>query len=259
VVLEGDPCKTSSYKLKKCIGFTDQADSFAVLDSLTLGEEYLINVDGFLGDACSFDISLKSEPSGLPVQVPIHESKTFRHTQLNSIVTLHWTIDQSDADILKEFIIYRKRTGDPTSMRLKAPSPFNALGSAALDYSLSDTLHLNGEYVYSIFMHSTQRIVQLPQVKIQHPLPTSNNINNNNKSFPQFQRHIDFYAPEAGMVKISILTKDQKTIYSFRKKCTRGQNIIVLDFSPLMKTGEKQFIVTFKNNRIDEGRAISFD
>ena len=253
VVLEGDPCKTPSYRLKKCIDFTDQADFFVVLDSLTAGQEYLINVDGFLGDACGFDISIKNQPDGLPIQVPILASKTLQYSQQDSIVTLHWTINPSDANILKEFYIYRKKFGETKSKPLKTPSVFNTLGSPARDFSLTDTLHQYGQYTYHIYMNSADTIVQLQPVTIQHKSPTYF------KVFPRYKQQIDFYVQEASIVRISIQTRDQKTVYSIRKRCTRGMNFVVLDFSPIIKTGDKQFLVTFKGKHIDEVRPVSFD
>ena len=49
VIIEGDPCKTDLYRLTKCIPFTDQSDFFVRLDSLDPHQEYLINIDGYLG------------------------------------------------------------------------------------------------------------------------------------------------------------------------------------------------------------------
>jgi hypothetical protein len=253
VVLEGDPCKTPSYRLKKCIDFTDRADFFVVLDSLVAGKEYLINVDGFLGDACAFDISIKTQPDGLPMQVPTRENKSLHYSQQDSIITLHWSIDQPDANILRGFFIYRKKFGETKSDELKTPSVLNALGSPARDYSLTDTLHGYGEYTYHIYMNSGYAIVQLQQVTIQHKSPSYF------KVFPRYKQQIDFYVQQAGIVRIGIQTRGQKSVYLIRKRCTQGMNSVVVDFSPFIKTREKHFVVTLKSKYIDESRPISFE
>lgn len=253
VVLEGDPCKTSSYSLKKCIDFTDQADFFVVLDSLKAGKEYLINVDGFLGDECSFDIAIKKEPDGLPIQVPILDSKTIHYTQQDSIVTLHWRIEQSQADVLKGLIIYRKKFGETKSYMMDSPVVRNTLGSSIQDYSLADTLHGYGKYTYRIYMNSDHNIVQLQQVTIQFSPPTYL------KAFPRYKKQIDFYVEEAGIVTINIQNRYQKKLYSTRQKCTPGMNVVELDFAPFIETGHKQFFVTLKSRYIDEARPVSFE
>jgi hypothetical protein len=67
VVIEGDPCKTDSYRLKKCFAFSDQSDFFVKLDSLIPQNSYLINVDGYLGDRCGFAIEFSSVFRGIPL------------------------------------------------------------------------------------------------------------------------------------------------------------------------------------------------
>jgi hypothetical protein len=95
VVIEGDPCKTTSYKLKKCIPFSDQSDFFVRLDSLIAGREYLINIDGYLGDFCKFSIEFSSTHKGIPVEARNQNAIQLAKTLQDSILHLEWTIPDS--------------------------------------------------------------------------------------------------------------------------------------------------------------------
>lgn len=90
VIIEGDPCKTDSYRLKKCIPFTDQSDFHLRLDSLDTNQEYLINIDGYLGDLCQFMIGFSSAPNGLSVDARKLNTVSVFVTQQDSIVSISW-------------------------------------------------------------------------------------------------------------------------------------------------------------------------
>ncbi|MFN8845113.1 MAG: hypothetical protein ACK57K_07980, partial [Chryseotalea sp.] len=67
LVLRGNPCEKLSYELIHCESFTNQSDTYIALRNLIANETYLINIDGFLGDLCSFEIAISDKPKGLPV------------------------------------------------------------------------------------------------------------------------------------------------------------------------------------------------
>lgn len=54
LLIEGDPCKTQTYRLLKCVSKLPSEDTYVVLDGIRSGISYLINIDGFLGSrACT--------------------------------------------------------------------------------------------------------------------------------------------------------------------------------------------------------------
>ena len=150
VVIEGDPCQTSTYRLKECVPFTNQSDFFLRLDSLVAGQEYLINVDGYLGDFCSFEIAFSSSFQGLPVTGSTMNINSTIGVK-DSIVTINWTIPDSLSNDLKEFQVFRKRASQKIGRVITHPIDRNAYGFAQTSYQFRDTLREKDEYVYSIF------------------------------------------------------------------------------------------------------------
>ena len=95
VVLEGDPCKIDSYQLKMCVSYTDQSDMFVKMDSLIGGKEYLVNIDGFLGDQCDYRIQFSSVNKGIPVQIRTLKQMPLKVAQTDSVISLNWSIPDS--------------------------------------------------------------------------------------------------------------------------------------------------------------------
>src|ERR1043165_2297971 len=113
VILEGDPCKTDSYQLKRCVPFSDQADFYVRLDSLKPNMEYLINVDGYLGDLCAFKIEFSTSLRGIPVSNELTRLITPNFSLQDSLATIGWTVHDSLAFRFRDFYVYRKREKEP--------------------------------------------------------------------------------------------------------------------------------------------------
>lgn len=67
LLIEGDPCVTESYRLIHCVPKLPLSDVYVALDSLVAGTPYLLNIDGFLGDFCSFDNQVGERAKGTPL------------------------------------------------------------------------------------------------------------------------------------------------------------------------------------------------
>ncbi|GCC51221.1 hypothetical protein SanaruYs_14420 [Chryseotalea sanaruensis] len=150
-MIEGNPCEASTYKLLHCESFTDQNDTFITIDSVEANKPYLINIDGFLGDICSFDIQLATKPKGYPLK-----QKSLGTLQLQSkidqnIVTLNWRVDGELREELELFEVHRQLSTAFKSQLLKEVSlQFNAQGKSLDNYQYTDTLKDKGTYVYDI-------------------------------------------------------------------------------------------------------------
>jgi hypothetical protein len=252
VIIEGDPCKTTSYKLKKCIDFTDQADFCVMLDSLRMGQEYLINVDGYLGDICEFDIAITRTPSGVPISSPLLSGAVVSAIQQDSIVQLQWTVSDSAMIGAKDFTIYRKKNGGRRSAELRTPAIRNAYGVAAKNYSVADTLQTKGDYAYSIFIHRDDGVFLLEKKMISYQDVYKTPVYRSTK------RTIDYFSRDNGSVLVKVLDEEKKPLFSFRHRSVHGKNTITLDFAPYIERGSRKFIVTIKGKHIDEGRSVSF-
>jgi hypothetical protein len=151
IIIEGDPCLISSYKILNCISKIIQNDVFVELDSLQANRLYLINVDGFLGDFCEFDIQFSDKPLGMPWQQHSLDTLNLESELKNNVVTLRWRAMQQQLDQLAYFEINRIKSGESKSKLLHNISiRSNALGKHEEDYQFMDTLSDYGMYQYSI-------------------------------------------------------------------------------------------------------------
>jgi len=151
VIIEGNPCETTSYRLIHCTSFTDQNDTFIELDSLKKGIEYLVLVDGFLGDWCDFDIQFSTQPLGIPVHRNSKDALLLRADQNMRFVNLHWVANQLQLDELSHFEIFRQRINERKAVKLSLEKVItNALGKHIEQYAYVDSLMEPGSYVYRI-------------------------------------------------------------------------------------------------------------
>jgi hypothetical protein len=151
VVIEGNPCETSTYKLVHCTSFTDQNDTFIELDSLKPDVPYLVLIDGFLGDQCDFEIQFSTRPSGIPVHRDSRDTLSLRVEQDGHLVNLRWSANQVQLDELNYFEIFRQRVNTPKAVELaKVSISTNALGRHIEHYAYTDSLSEPGSFVYQV-------------------------------------------------------------------------------------------------------------
>lgn len=151
LILEGNPCEIKTYKVLQCIAQIRQQDIFIELDSIKSNEKYLVNIDGFLGDFCTFNIQLSSKPGGLNLHAENLDTLKFTTHLMDKMVTLEWEVEQRMANELKGFEIQRRynRNLKPAVIG-NVWIERNALGTAQVKYSLSDTVSTDGMYYYDI-------------------------------------------------------------------------------------------------------------
>lgn len=238
VVIEGDPCQTSTYRLKECIPFTNQSDFFIRLDSMVAGEEYLINVDGYLGDFCSFEIAFSSSFQGLPVTGSLFNINSTISLK-DSVVTINWTIPDSLSKDLKKFQLFRKRASEKSGGVISHPMNRNAYGAAQTTYQFMDTLREKDEYVYSIFGVTEDNVLLLSRQELSY---------RGNSKPPRirenFKRHIDYFVKRDRVVAIHVLDAfTEKRLFSANRRSVKGKNTVILDFKPFADEGITNFTV----------------
>jgi hypothetical protein len=152
IIIEGNPCEVTSYKILQCISKVHQDDVFIELDSLKAGIQYLVNIDGFLGDFCEFNIQFSTIPEGLPRAPKNLDTLNMKSFLKDSVVTIQWTVDESIAEAIKKFMVYRIGGDGPKSKLIRElPLRTNALGDFDKEYLLRDSLTRAGKYAYRIF------------------------------------------------------------------------------------------------------------
>lgn len=150
IVIEGDPCKTQTYKLLQCIPKSPHDDFFVELEGLKPGIPYLVNIDGFLGDFCSFGLQLSTRPYGLPLNLNGIESLEMKSVVKGNVARIHWKISQVEDAELESFQIYRATGRGKATLVEVRPVIRNTIGVVQEDYELIDTLELLQAYRYQI-------------------------------------------------------------------------------------------------------------
>ncbi len=138
LVFSGSPCEPSTYQLLNCHSDGNTDDVFIRLPPLNPGEEYLVNVDGYLHDLCSFDIELSDKPRGFPTGV---QGDGVIQAEGN-IARLVWKLDEAQAGQMENFEIWRSEgSGKPFHLIKTLAHEQNAFGDGRLEYMWTDTLN----------------------------------------------------------------------------------------------------------------------
>lgn len=151
IVIEGNPCEIRTYKILYCIPRIRQQDVYIELDSLRENLSYLVNIDGFLGDYCSFDIQLSSKAHGFSHLSENLDTLNLTAQSQNGINTLNWKLPEGFGDDLYSFEVYRYSNGEKQRSFIKTlPLTLNSLGVAQKDYMLIDTIPSKNSFRYEI-------------------------------------------------------------------------------------------------------------
>ena len=161
IIIEGNPCERQTYRILHCIPQIRQDDVFVQLDSLKPEIQYLVNIDGFLGDYCEFGIQLSEKPIGLPRTFAALDTIKAQTSLKGRLVNLTWTVSENKIDQFQSFAIYRTLPKAIKSDFIKEQTVSrNSYGAYVLSYSATDSLQKGGTYEYRIF--GIQKLTQLP-------------------------------------------------------------------------------------------------
>ena len=251
VVLQGIACKPSTYKIRTCVSLANQDDIFVRLDSLTSGEPYLINVDGYLNDYCKFQIDVSNKPKGIPVQ-PSHYEMNFKMKAEENLVKIAWTHSEEIGDEIFSYEIYRRKSGKHTSVLIATiATERNSYGTTRSDYSYQDTLKQNGTYDYKLVALSNREDSYLlgeRQVIIQQ-----DGLSNSWISMQlDFEDNASLRALLLDRLTQSILLRKD---FSFKKE----NDLFDLFIEPYVKSGVTTFEVVVVDLNTGERKVYFFD
>ena len=248
VVLEGDPCKVDSYQLKMCISYTDQSDMYVQIDSLIGGKEYLLNIDGYLGDQCEFEIQFSTKKQGIPIQAKNVKYAELRFTPIDSVVSVQWFIPDSLVFMITKVSLYRKHEKEKSSEKVYSEAlQRNAYGTTETTYVVSDTLRKKGQYTYSIYGHTVHDDVILMAKENFNFKPRGRA-----GSRITHKASIDFVAQHSGHVNVNVFDNVQERhLFSTTRRASKGRNSLVLDLSDYVSEGVLfyKIIISDKNSR----------
>lgn len=182
ILIEGNPCETKNYRVLQCIRQIKNEEVFVPLGMVTANLPYLIEIDGFDGDHCDFDIQIARKATGLPMkfeELQKSDASISVGSQKDSLVTINWKVPPGMLDQVDQFRVYRLAEGDIVRVERIVPPSKNAYGKPVDAYQIQDTLLTPGNYVYRVvsFPYSgTPALlteVRMEYVKRKKPPPIS--------------------------------------------------------------------------------------
>jgi len=247
IIIEGNPCEVASYKILQCIPKIFQDDVFVELDSLQANMNYLVNIDGFLGDFCEFDIQFSSTPRGLP-RTGISFDTLNLAAQINTKgVLLEWHVDQSLLEKISKFEVYRFKIGEVKStLTFVMSARGNALGAFVENYSFTDTLSARGMYQYKIIgvEREAESRLLLDQVKINFNPLTS----------PEKQTivKVPFLFASKGRVEIFVINKADHDLLDYSVREFVEPETVSINLTKFVDYGIQQFWIKLRHIRSKE-------
>jgi hypothetical protein len=149
VVLTGQPCQPATYRVLSCTSLGTQDDVFVTLDSLRVGQPYLLDVDGYLKDFCQFSLQVSQTAAGMPVSY-FPPSPTRLLPTASRVVELSWTLPDSLARAPASRVMRREIHQYRSTEVRRVPVRHDTYGWPTTSYSVTDTLPGPGIYDYQI-------------------------------------------------------------------------------------------------------------
>jgi hypothetical protein len=162
VVLTGEPCQPKTYQILTCASLGSQDDVFVTLDELQAGQRYLLNVDGYLHDFCSFQLTVSDKARGVPALAPPNVAGVA--PTVSPLVNLQWTLPDSVTSISQFRVLRRELAEFRATEQNKQPVRRTTYGAAGVAYSYQEILHKPGRYLYQVVAEGTDN---QPPVLIQ--------------------------------------------------------------------------------------------
>jgi hypothetical protein len=152
VVLTGTPCKPATYRVLSCTSLGTQDDLFVTLPNLQAGQPYLLDVDGYLKDYCSFSLQVSGRARGVPATpTPALPDKAPGTSQ---VVNLSWQVPDSLTTAAYCRVLRREQREFRAREVGRVPVAHNTYGLRHATYTLTDTLPGVGNYLYQVVAES---------------------------------------------------------------------------------------------------------
>jgi len=148
VVLTGTPCQPATYRILSCTSLGTQDDLFVPLPNLRAGQPYLLDIDGYLKDYCTFTLQVSGQARGLPV-VPA-PAVPQGLPAMSRVVTLSWQVPDSLAAARYCRVLRRELHEFRVREIRREPLAINTYGRRRAAYTLTDTLPGPGQYLYQV-------------------------------------------------------------------------------------------------------------
>jgi len=148
VVLTGQPCQPATYHVLSCTSLGTQDDVFVAVE-LQAGQPYLLDVDGYLEDFCTFTLQVSGRAVGLPAVLPLPAPAGVLPAT-SRVVQVAWALPDSLARALSCRVLRREQHAFRSTERRRVPVARNSYGGRPAAYAVADTLPGPGLYQYQV-------------------------------------------------------------------------------------------------------------
>ncbi|TPG60202.1 hypothetical protein EAH73_21005 [Hymenobacter nivis] len=148
VVLTGQPCQPATYRVLSCTSLGTQDDVFVAVD-LQAGRPYLLDVDGYLQDFCTFTLQVSGRAVGVPAVPPL-PAPAGALPVTSRVVQVAWALPDSLAGAPSCRVLRREQHAFRSTERRRVPVARNSYGGRPAAYAVADTLPGPGLYLYQV-------------------------------------------------------------------------------------------------------------
>ncbi|MFY0651047.1 MAG: hypothetical protein JXQ96_03400 [Cyclobacteriaceae bacterium] len=199
IVIDGQPCQPETYEIISCVSLATHDDIFVELNNLKKEHSYLVNIDGYLNDFCSFDITVSDRPTGLPLNEDPISDATFRADA--EVITIHWKIPEEDDRGIHLYQIFRKGKEEKKHKLIGAVAhERDVYGHFKTKYSYKDSVINPRTYDY--------KIVALTQDANKTLIAELNAYVRN--TYPSAENNIELLLTSSKKTKFKVLIYDAK-------------------------------------------------
>lgn len=257
ILIEGNPCETKNYRVIQCIRQIKNEEVFIPLGMVVADTPYLIEIDGFDGDQCDFDIQIARRASGVPLKhgdLLQSEYVISSRTQTDSLVSIGWKVPAGWLEQIDQFRVYRLEEGAMSRLERSLPQTKNAYGKPSDSYAILDTLTSAGIYLYRVLGYpQTGAPILLSEARVMYakkekkpPLSQSIVIK------PQFTQKVDYVLRVYESEQLSILHALNGTYDPAKPEP------ITIDMRESIANGHKGFMVLLINKVTRESMEFYF-
>jgi len=258
ILIEGNPCEANTYSILQCISKVSQEDTFVELPNVKPNTPYLLNIDGFLGDLCDFQIQLSTHASGLPIRFSFSDSVKANSFLKDRKVYITWKATPELIRSIESFRVGRKNEREVKSKWKEVELKVNAYGEPILDYSLEDTLSEQGKYMYLIIgvKKETGQPIFLHERRISYFEKSRNGLLKPIEQAVYFSPGFE----KAGRIQIAVVDAYtdallKNSIVDYYPKKNKDLTIYT---TQMAEAGVRNFVVQIKNLKTQEIRKFYF-
>lgn len=162
VVLTGQPCQPATYRVLSCTSLGTQDDVFVAVE-LQAGRPYLLDVDGYLQDFCTFTLQVSGRAVGMPA-TSVLPSLLGALPATSRVVQVAWALPDSLAGAPSCRVLRREQHAFRSTERHRVRVARNSYGGRPAAYAVADTLPGPGLYLYQVVADAAPDAAAAPTV-----------------------------------------------------------------------------------------------